>query len=392
MNNTIIIIEKRTIMMCILFIILTFVISASIGWFGIPRIVIIAKMKRLFDEPDARKVHKGTIPRLGGLSFFPATLFSFAFVLGLRYYFGYNISLGLEVELLTEFFFVMAGMLILYFVGMADDLVGVGYRGKFATQIFAAICLVLADVTLFDLQGLMGVYQMPVVVNIILTIVTVVLVVNAFNLIDGVDGLCSGLGIIILTTLGVIFLCYDLFIYAMFAFGMIGVLVAFFQYNVLGTRLKIFMGDTGSLTLGYMIIFLGMKFMNIDNVLAQPIEWNSTLPLLVGMMFLPVFDTIRVFVSRISNGKSPFYADRNHIHHKLLRLNFSHLKSTGLLLLLEVFFILLNFSMSEFLNLNVNWIVLIDIILALGLNVTLNRSIAHYGRELADDEVISKPQ
>ena len=294
-------------MMYIWFVIFTFALSAIIGWFVIPRIVIVAKMKRLFDETNARKVHKGAIPRLGGLSFFPAAIFSFAFMLGMRYYYGYEVALDLQGNLLLEFLFVVSGMLILYFVGMADDLIGVGYRNKFVAQIGAAICMVFGEVTIFDMQGLFGVYRLPVPVDAILTVLFVVLVVNAFNLIDGVDGLCSGLGTIILTVLGAFFIYYELFVYAMFAFGMVGVLIAFFQYNVLGTRLKIFMGDTGSLTLGYMISFLGLKFANLENTTFIALHLNSTLAILLGLLFVPVFDTCRVFVSRISRGRSPFY-------------------------------------------------------------------------------------
>lgn len=378
-------------MMYVLFVILTFAISAAIGWFAIPRIVIIAKIKRLFDEPNSRKVHKGAVPRLGGLSFFPAALFSFAFVLGLRYYYGYDIALDLQVELLTEFLFVMAGMLILYFVGMADDLIGVGYRNKFVAQIFAGICLVFAGVTVFDLQGLFGVHRLPFTLDALLTIMVVVLTVNAFNLIDGVDGLCSGLGTIILSTLGILFIYYGLFVYAMFAFGMVGVLIAFFQYNVLGTRLKVFMGDTGSLTLGYMIVFLGLKFANLENTTYLNTGLHSSLSILLGMLFVPVFDTCRVFVSRISRGRSPFYPDKNHVHHKLLQLNRTHLQSTGILLLMEIFFILFNLALSQLLSLGINWVLLIDILLGVGVNVTLNRLIARYGRALGEHEVMQKP-
>lgn len=378
-------------MMYVLFVILTFAISAAIGWFAIPRIVIIAKMKRLFDEPNARKVHKGAVPRLGGLSFFPAALFSFAFVLGLRYYYGYDISLDLQIELLTEFLFVMAGMLTLYFVGMADDLIGVGYRNKFVAQIFAGVCLVFAGVTVFDLQGLLGVHRLPFALDAVLTVIAVVLTVNAFNLIDGVDGLCSGLGTIILTTLGIFFIYYRLFVYAMFAFGMVGVLIAFFQYNVLGTRLKVFMGDTGSLTLGYMIVFLGLKFVNLENTTFITIGLNATLAILAGLLFVPVFDTCRVFVSRVSRGKSPFFPDKNHVHHKLLQLNRTHLQSTGILLLLEMGFILLNFCLAEFLGLGINWILLTDVLLGVGINVALNKLIGRYGRELAEHEVMHRP-
>lgn len=375
----------------ILFVILTFAISAAIGWFAIPRIVIIAKIKRLFDEHNARKVHKGAIPRLGGLSFFPAALFSFAFVLGLRYYYGYDISFDLQLELLTEFLFVMSGMLILYFVGMVDDLIGVGYRSKFIAQIFAAACLVLAGVTLFDLQGLFGIHRLPFLVDTLLTIIVVVLTVNAFNLIDGVDGLCSGLGTIILATLGTLFIYKELYVYAMFAFGMVGVLIAFFQYNVLGTRLKVFMGDTGSLSLGYMIIFLCLKFINLENTTFITVGLHSTMAVVLGLLMLPVFDTCRVFVSRISKGKSPFYPDKNHIHHKLLQLNRTHLQSTGILLLMEAGYVILNAILAGICHISITWILLIDILLGVAVNMTLNKLIARYGRELAEHEVIQKP-
>lgn len=375
-------------MVYLLFVLLTFLISAAIGWFAIPRVVIIAKMKRLFDTPDIRKVHHGAIPRLGGLTFFPAAIFSFAFVLGLRYYFGYNITMDLQVELLTEFLFVISGMFILYFVGMADDLIGVSYKSKFLAQIIAAGCLVLAGVTIFDFQGLAGVHRLPYILDVVLTVGVVVLTINAFNLIDGVDGLCSGLGAIILTSLGVCYIWLDLYVYAMFAFGMLGVLIAFFQYNVLGTRLKIFMGDTGSLTLGYMIIYLGLKFMNLETSTSVYMDSQSTLALLLGMLFVPIFDTCRVFFSRISRGKSPFYPDKNHIHHKLLQLGWTHLHSTVILLGLQVFFIVLNIVLSEIFELNVNLVVLIDIAIGIGINVGLNRRIIKLEKEPESEEQV----
>lgn len=377
-------------MVYVLFVIMTFLISAVIGWFSIPRIVIIAKMKRLFDGNNTRKVHKGAIPRLGGLTFFPAALFSFAFVLGIRFHYGYDVALDLQIDLLTEFLFVVSGLLILYFVGMADDLVGVSYKSKFVAQILAAACLIYANVTVHSLQGLFGQEILPFSIDVILTFLIVVLTINAFNLIDGVDGLCSGLGTIILSSIGIWYIWLELYVYAMFAFGMVGVLIAFFQYNVLGTRLKIFMGDTGSLTLGYMIIFLVLKLMNLENTVTIDDTAYSSLAVLVGFLFVPIFDTCRVFVSRVSRGKSPFFPDKNHVHHKLLQLNLSHLKSTGVLLLMQIFFIVLNIFLSEYLKLNVNIVVLIDIVLGIGLNLTLNHLIRVYGRPLKKGEVISK--
>ncbi|MEG2865928.1 MAG: undecaprenyl/decaprenyl-phosphate alpha-N-acetylglucosaminyl 1-phosphate transferase, partial [Mucinivorans sp.] len=126
------------------FTLLTFFISAAIGYLAIPRIVVIAKVKRLFDQPDARKVHSGSIPRLGGISFFPGAMFSFAFVLGLRYYLGYELSLAREGTLMVEFLFMISGMLMLFFIGLTDDLVGVGYRTKFIVQVYAGTALLLS--------------------------------------------------------------------------------------------------------------------------------------------------------------------------------------------------------------------------------------------------------
>ncbi|MDE5944351.1 MAG: undecaprenyl/decaprenyl-phosphate alpha-N-acetylglucosaminyl 1-phosphate transferase, partial [Rikenella sp.] len=184
---------------------------------------------------------------------------------------------------------------------------------------------------------------------------------------------------------------YKLYVYAMFAFGMVGVLIAFFQYNTLGTRLKIFMGDTGSLTLGYMIAFLGLKFVNLEHSAFIATGLNSSLAILFGLLFVPIFDTCRVFVSRVSRGKSPFFPDKNHVHHKLLKLHRTHLQSTGILLLMEAGFILLNFALAELCRWGVTWVLLTDILLGIGINMTLNRLIGRYGRELAEHEVMQKP-
>ncbi len=380
----------------IAFVLLTFLVSVGIGWFAVPRVVVIAKMKRLFDEQGARRTHTGAVPRLGGLIFFPAALFSFAFVLGLRFYLGMGVRSDWQEELVLELLFVVSGMLILYFVGMADDLIGVGYRSKFVAQILAGVCLVLGGVTIRDMQGLFMVHHLPFWVDAVLTVGVVVLTINAFNLIDGVDGLCSGLGILILGSLGAFYTWAQMYVHAMFAFGMVGVLIAFFQYNVLGTRLKIFMGDTGALTLGFMVIFLGIKFIDLGAEGGRlsalgGVGFNCSLAILVGLLFVPIFDTCRVFVSRISRGKSPFYPDKNHIHHKLLQLMVAHhqegahLRSTAILLGLQIGYIALNVGLSQGLGWGVNWIVLTDVLVGVAINVGLNRAIGKYGRPIADN-------
>lgn len=360
----------------IYFVLLSFLISATMGWVAIPRIVIIAKMKRLFDAPNSRKVHKDSIPRLGGISFFPGSMFAFAMVLGLRYYSGYELSLASEGNLIVEFLFMISGMFMLFFIGLADDLVGVNFKNKFVAQVFAGVVLVFAGLEINNLGGLLGLGDIPLWLATALTILFVVFVINAFNLIDGVDGLCSGTGTIVLTVLGGWYIYLGQYVYAMFAFSMVGVVMTFFQYNVLGNRLKIFMGDTGSLTLGYMIIFLGLKFLAIDtSTYPDVIQLHSPLALLIGLMFLPMFDTFRVFVSRISRGKSPFHPDKTHIHHKLLALGFSHLRNTLTLLCAQLALLALAILFSEVLFININIIVAIFITIGILTNSLLNRKI-----------------
>ncbi|MEG0656746.1 MAG: MraY family glycosyltransferase, partial [Mucinivorans sp.] len=247
---------------------------------------------------------------------------------------------------------------------------------KFVVQIYAGVALLMSGLGIDNLGGFLGVGDLPLWLSALLTIIVVVFVINAFNLIDGVDGLCSGLGVIILTILGVWYIVLGEFVYSMFAFGMVGVVVVFFQYNVRGNRMKVFMGDTGSLTLGYMIIFLGLKFISI-NTASYPgvIHLNSPIALLFGLMFVPVFDTFRVFVSRISRGKSPFYPDKTHIHHKLLAMGFTHLQNTAILLIAECLLFLLTIFLSQILLLNVN--VVIGILIAVGVfvNMMINKRI-----------------
>lgn len=362
------------------FVFLTFLISAAVGWVAIPRIVIIAKMKRLFDAPNNRKVHKEAVPRLGGISFFPGSMFAFATMLGLRYYFGFELGLAREGYLIVEFLFMISGMFLLFFIGLADDLVGVGFKNKFIAQLFAATMLIFAGLSIDNFEGLLWIEHLPMWLSSIVTVVVVVFVINAFNLIDGVDGLCSGTGTIVLSAFGAWFIYIGEYVYAMFAFSMVGVVMAFFQYNVLGHRLKIFMGDTGSLTLGYMVIFLGLKFLSIDTqTYPDIITLHSPLAILFGLIFLPAFDTLRVFISRIARGKSPFHPDKTHIHHKLLALGFNHIHNTLTLLSGQLCILALNVVLSELCLFNVNIVILVDIVIGVSVNVMLNRMIVKRG-------------
>lgn len=196
-----------------------------------------------------------------------------------------------------------------------------------------------------------------------------VLLVNAYNLIDGIDGLCSGLALLALGAFGGWFCWNHLYVYGMMAMGIAGVVSVFFFYNVLGRRMKIFMGDTGSLTLGFLIAFFGLKFYNL-NINTDMFGIQATPAVFLGIVFIPAFDTLRVFCVRIASGLSPFYPDKRHIHHKMLRLGLTHFQSAMLIIVMQTCFILMNVLMK---NVNINLLFGIDLLLGVLLVWQLDR-------------------
>lgn len=353
--------------MNVVFIMIAFGISAYIAWLIIPRILLISFRKKLFDTPDERKIHKHAIPRLGGVSFFPTILFSCCSVLVIRILTGYGISTLSASYILPEFLVLICGMVLLYLTGIADDLVGVRYRQKFVIQIICACLFPVAGLWINDFYGLFGIDLLPAWFGIPFTILTIVFITNAINLIDGIDGLASGLSSVALLIFGFLYIEKGLWIYSMFAFSTFGVLVPFFYYNVFGSAehaRKIFMGDTGSLTLGYILSFLAIKYsQNTDFI---PITQGAFL-IAFSTLIVPAFDVVRVVIVRIYHGKSPFEPDKNHIHHQFLAMGFTVRKSMLLILLISCVLSGLNILLMPNVN---NTILLIgDIIVWIGLNL-----------------------
>ena len=351
-----------------IFIGLAFVISVFVARLIIPRILIISLRKKLFDIPDARKIHKRAIPRLGGVSFFPTILFSCCLVLAFRSLTGYNIS-DLQVSyVLPECLFLICGMTLLYLTGIADDLIGVRYRQKFVVQILCACFLPISGLWINDLYGLFGVHVISAWVGIPFTVLTIVFITNAVNLIDGIDGLASGLSSVALLVFGVLFIEKGLWMYSIIAFSTFGVLVPFFYYNVFGSverARKIFMGDTGSLTLGYILSFLAVKYSQNNLVVTSYTE--GAFVIAFSTLIVPSFDVIRVVMLRIRNGKSPFEADKNHIHHKFLAMGFTPRKALITILLISCSFSAINIFFMPWVN---NTVMLIgDITIWIGLNL-----------------------
>lgn len=340
----------------------------------IPQILLIAFRRRLFDEPDERKIHQCVVPRLGGMAFKPVILFSTALILAV------NISVGHD-ELLQEICakalplsYAFCAMIMLYLVGIADDLIGVRYRAKFFIQILCGIMLVAGGVVLTDLHGLLSLHTLPLWAGISLTLFTTVFIINAINLIDGIDGLASGLCSIAFLFYGCIFICFHQYLYAMLAFATLGVLIPFYYYNVFGKAekgRKIFMGDTGTLTIGVMLCFLSIQISNLSDQ-STPYHVNPFV-LAFAPLLVPCFDVVRVYCHRIRNGKNPFLPDKNHIHHKLLAIGMQQRMAMATIVCVSILFTLLNILLSAYLS--VTLLLCLDVILWTVANIQITRKI-----------------
>jgi UDP-N-acetylmuramyl pentapeptide phosphotransferase/UDP-N-acetylglucosamine-1-phosphate transferase len=247
---------------------------------------------------------------------------------------------------IDELRYIIAGLIIVFFVGIKDDILVIDPYKKLAGQIIAAIIIaVFADIRITNLYGLLYIHQLPYIISILLTVFVFIVIINGFNLIDGIDGLASGVGIITSTTFGAWFWMNGYISYAIFSFSFVGSLSAFFWLNVFGKKNKIFLGDTGSLVTGFVMAVLACSYLKLE-LPAHGVTTISSAPSVVcGILIIPLFDSLRVFILRILQGKSPFKADRQHLHHRLLELKYTHLKATLILLSVNLFFIVLSYSL-----------------------------------------------
>lgn len=355
-----------------LFVLLSFLLSCMIARIIIPKITLISEKKKLFDLPDERKVHTGAVPRLGGVSFFPTIMFSVSFTLALRYVFDYYIPGKIADHVVPEFLFLTCGLTLLYLIGTADDLIGVRYKKKFWVQILASLFFPISGVYINEFYGLFGIHAVPAAIGIPLTILLVVFITNAINLIDGLDGLASSLSSVALVTLGCLFLQKGLLCYAILAFAVFGVLLPFFYYNVFGRAengTKIFMGDTGSLTLGYILSFLTIKYaMNTDEI---SLVRDGALLIAFSTLIVPMLDVIRVVLLRLRQHKSPFQPDKNHIHHKFLAMGVTHRKTMLSILGIACLFALVNIWLQPYVDINILFVG--DIVVWTVMNVVFDR-------------------
>ena len=352
-----------------------FLVSVFLGRIIIPNILIISLRKRLFDQPDGRKVHNRPIPRLGGVTFFPVIVFTFAVVTALRVM-ANNISYEVFTPTMAcEFLFLIAGLTLLYIIGIADDLVGVRYRKKFLVQIISASLFPVAGLYINNFYDLFGINFIPAYIGYPLTVLLVVFITNAINLIDGIDGLASGLSMVALVIFGVIFMHYSLWNFAILAFICVGVIVPFFAYNVFGNAdkgRKIFMGDTGSLTLGYIISFFVIKYcMYVPGEDMQ--AYGSPVVVAFSVLLVPCLDVVRVVLKRARMGHPLFMPDKNHIHHKFLDMGFTPRKALITIQLMSAAFCAFSFVAVRYMDNTLVFV--IDVVVWTLLNIWFNKII-----------------
>ena len=360
------------------------IIAAIAGRWIIPNILLISMRKRLFDIPDARKVHKFPVPRLGGVSFFPVILFVMCITTVIRLHIGSLPNAFFTTNIANEMLCLIAGLTMLYLVGIADDLIGVRYRQKFIVQIVSAALFPLVGLYINNFYGLFFIDQITPFIGIPLTILLTVFITNAINLIDGIDGLSSGLCLVALTMLGLFFAYNQLWMYVLLTVSCIGVLSTFFLYNVFGKAergRKIFMGDTGSLTLGYILSFLIVKLcMQVDE--AEIPAGGSPLVIAFSILLVPCLDVCRVVLGRIRRKAHPFKPDKTHIHHKFLAMGFTASRALILIQIMSAAFIVVT-TILAYLGMNATIIFALDVMVWVALNLWFSKIIRRRNQQQA---------
>jgi UDP-GlcNAc:undecaprenyl-phosphate/decaprenyl-phosphate GlcNAc-1-phosphate transferase len=247
----------------------------------------------------------------------------------------------------------------MFFVGLKDDILNISAYKKIAAQIITAIILIfLAKIRFTNLHGFLGIDAIGVIPGILLTAFMMIVLINAYNLIDGIDGLAAGLSIFAATIFGVWFFISGHFEYAVLSFSLVGALIGFFRYNVYGEKNKIFMGDTGSLILGTVLSIIVIKFNELNVDQTAPFAIASAPAVSFAILIYPLVDTFRVFTIRILHKRSPFSADKNHIHHRLLALGFSHKQAIYTIITFNIAFVVPVFLLQ---NMGIAWLMVFNV-------------------------------
>lgn len=305
--------------------IIGFLGSFLLTYVSIPKIIRVSYKKNLMATPKERSSHIRETPNLGGISIF------------------YSVTIMSSIcayELFSSYIFLFSAIIVLFFIGLMDDILVVSPNKKFYAQIVTALMIsVGSNVRIGHFFGIFGINLLPYWFSILFTVIVFIFLINAFNLIDGIDGLASGIAILVCGAFIVTFWRLGAINHPMIVLSLtiIGSLLAFIRFNF-SKKYKIFMGDTGSMIIGFLLSFMGIKFLNLfllQYPYGAPVYWIQTAPaIVIAILIIPIIDTLGVFVIRLFKGHSPFKADKNHMHHRYLRLGLSH-KQVSIIMVFE---------------------------------------------------------
>ena len=323
-----------------------FLIGFVIVFIVVPPILRVAYAKQLFEPFEERKIHTKIVPPLGGVAIFIGFILSTILA-----------SSGLSFDSLK---YIIAAVILMFFIGLKDDLVSISARKKLVIQIFAVLILItMGDIRFTDLHGILGTHNIGYITSVTVSLFSMVVIINAFNLIDGIDGLAAGLSMLAATVFGVWFFITGHFEFAIMSFALVGSLACYFLYNVFGNKNKLFMGDTGSLIIGLILSILVIKFNEFNIIKTTPFAIGGAPAVSFAIIIVPLIDTLRVMTIRIRQRQSPFTADNNHIHHRLLSLYHSHLKVTIIIVSANIIIIALALLLNNIsLNNNIQLLII----------------------------------
>jgi len=336
----------------VLKLITAFLLTGLLNRYMIPVIVRAAKAKKIMDMPNGRTSHEVPTPRLGGVAVYLTSILV--------------ILLFVNILKFPELQYALAGSIIIFFIGLKDDILSISPWKKLGGQIIAAAFLVFfGDIRFTSLHGFFGLYEINYFQSILITFFFIIGIINAYNLIDGVDGLSGSLGALVFFVLGGWFYLNNQMELAVIAATMLGSIGSFLLFNIWAKKRKVFLGDTGSLFIGYTLSIFVIYFCEMNKSANLILPVNNVPVIAFAILIIPILDTSRVFLLRSLQGKSPFSADKSHIHHYLLDLGFNHLQVTIILVLGNIFMIILAYFLQ-----NLNLYLLTGIIVLTGLLLT----------------------
>lgn len=341
--------------------ILGFITAFSITFLAIPAIITVAQARKLYDQPNDRSSHATPTPSLGGIGIFGGAIC--------------GIILWTPTEYFGQLQYTLAAMILLFLVGTRDDLVPIPPLKKLLVQVIAALILVFkARIVIDNWWGLMGIHEAGEWFSYAFSVLAIVGIINAYNLIDGINGLAGTIGLIATLFFGSWFFLTGYVEWAVLAVSLAGAITAFLKFNF--TPARVFMGDTGSLLIGLTCAAMAIEFIHLNQEITPNHVWYMPGAPVVALSVLifPIYDTLRVFIRRMSKGHSPFHADKTHLHHLLLAGGCSHMQATGVLALVNILLIAVAVGLQ---SIGINKQIFVLIALSVSLNFTLTYWVQH---------------